>query len=337
MKRWSLFCALLTVAAWAISAQASSLNLITYNVENLFDWTHDPGKKDFTYLPLAVKRESAEVQAFCAAEPQQYQAECFGLDWSEANVRIKLRQLARVLREAFADGLDVAVLQEVENLHAVGLLAHELGPNYTAHLIEGPDERGIDVAMITRLPVLHLELREFAIPSGRRTRGILRMDVQKANKRITILGNHWPSQGNPDEDRMAAADTLVATAQAAHESDLVIAAGDFNTAEDDVRNGIKERLLPIFFDAEMEARASGLNLWPGTYNFRGVWGSLDHIFVLKSHAPRRLNWNTVKIRNEGLLETRVWNGVPELHPQRFNVVTGEGFSDHLPLSMSIEL
>jgi len=337
MGRGFLLLAMLTFSGWALATDATQLNLITYNVENLFDWTHDEGKKDFTYLPLSVKRQSREVQEFCASEPTQYQQECLELDWSEATVKVKLRQLAIVLRESFQSGVDVAVLQEVENLNVLTMLAAELGPEYKAYLVEGPDERGIDVGMITRLKVVHQELREFTIPSGRRTRGILRLDVMKNNKRITVLANHWPSQSNPDEDRMAAADTLVSMAEHTFVSDLVIAAGDFNTADDDVHNGIKERLLPIFFDAEGEARAAGNNLWAGTYNFRGVWGSLDHIFILKAAARSTMNWSSVRIRHEDLLETRMWNGVPEQHPRRFDVGSGLGFSDHLPLSMSIAL
>lgn len=337
MSRWSLLSLLLGATLGSAPALAASLNLVTYNVENLFDWTHDPGKQDFTYLPLAVKRESREVQEFCAVQPQQYQAECYNLDWSEETVARKLRQLTRVLASSFADGVDVAVVQEVENLNVLSMLAQRLGPAYNAYLVEGPDERGIDVGIITRLPVSKVELREFAIPSGRRTRGILRVDVTKHGKLVTVLANHWPSQSNPDADRMAAADTVVQMSLEAQASDLVVAAGDFNTADDDVLDGIKERLLPIFYDAAAEARSGGMDLWPGTYNFRGVWGSLDRIFVLKSSRTRVQSWQSVFIDHEGLLETRVFNGTPELHPRRFSTQSGEGFSDHLPLRMSIEL
>lgn len=337
MSRW-LFILVLTSTAWAMPAQqTATLNLITYNVENLFDWTHDAGKKDFTYLPLAVKKLSQEVRDFCSREPQQYQDECFNLDWSESVVKQKLKQLAHVLSSAFVQGLDVAVIQEVENLNVLTMLANELGPDYQAYLMEGPDERGIDVGVITRLPVKKIALREFSIPSGRKTRGILRVDVEKAGQRIAVLANHWPSQGNPDEDRVAAAQSLVSFAEEAHEANMVVAAGDFNTAEDDERNGIKENLLPVFFDAADEARAQGVNLWHGTYNFRGVWGSLDHIFVLKTSVVREFIWRNVMIPTEGLLETRVFNGVQELHPRRFSVQTGQGYSDHLPLSMGIVL
>lgn len=337
MKRLLLTCLLSTSVFLNPTAEAATLNVITYNVENLFDWTHDLGKQDFTYLPLSFKRRSPEVQKFCSNQPSQYQDECFNLDWSKKTVKIKIQQIAKVLKESFAEGLDVAFIQEVENIHVLKLLAKEIGQNYEAYLIEGPDERGIDVGIITHLPVVKVELKEFDIPSGRKTRGVLRVDVQIHGKRVTMLGNHWPSQGNPDEDRMAAADTLVSLAdEAVLESDMVIAAGDFNTADDDLRNGIKEVLLPVFHDSETEARQLGINLWAGTYNYRGVWGTLDHIFVLKNTPVDTSSWKNVFIPHDGLLETRIFNGTPELHPKRFNTSTGEGFSDHLPLKTTLE-
>ena len=42
------------------------VSLMTYNVENLFDTDHDPGKDDYAYLPLSVKRAHPEYLATCA-------------------------------------------------------------------------------------------------------------------------------------------------------------------------------------------------------------------------------------------------------------------------------
>lgn len=337
MKRL-LFTLLVSTSAFIVPvSKAATFNVITYNVENLFDWTHDLGKQDYTYLPLSFKRKSPEVQRYCSNQPSQYQDECFKLDWSENAVKSKIKQIGKVLRESFVSGFDVAVLQEVENINVLNMLAQEIGEHYQAYLIEGPDDRGIDVGVITRLPVIKTELKEFSIPSGRKTRGVLRVDVISEGKRITVLGNHWPSQGNPDEDRMAAAEALASLASdSSFESDLVVAAGDFNTADDDLQNGITEVLLPLFYDSESEARTLGIDLWAGTYNYRGVWGSLDHIFVLKKAPVSISSWRNVSIIHQGLLETRVFNGTPELHPKRFKVATGEGYSDHLPLKTILE-
>lgn len=329
----------LALALFSSFAQAAlPLKLTTYNVENLFDWTHDEGKQDYSFLPLATKRASSEVQAYCKAQPQAYQDECFNLDWSETAVRQKITNLAGVIRATHAGGPDVVFIQEVENIHVLTLLAQAVGADYKAYLIEGPDERGIDVGLITRLKVDSLDYHTFDIPSGRKTRGILEAHFTlKGETKVALLGNHWPSQSNPDEDRMVAAQNLAHIAQAAAASaDLVVAAGDFNTADDDVHNGIREVLLPLFFDAETEARAHGIQLFPGTYNFRGNWGSLDHIFVLKAKAaPMGLDWSGVFIPNKGLLETQMWNGKPEERPRRFDVKTGQGFSDHLPFVMAL--
>jgi len=322
--------------ALSLPAFSAPLKLVTFNVENLFDWTHDAGKEDYTYLPVAVKNRSREVQAYCARQPSAFKRDCFELDWTEAVVRAKARGLATFLMGTFPQGPDVVVTQEVENLNVLTILAAAMGPAYKAILLEGPDERGIDVGVITRLPVLHQQLRPIVLADGDHTRGILRVDVNHGNQRVSVLANHWPSQGNPDEDRMTAAQTLATFAQeTAQQSNAVIAAGDFNTAPDDVLDGIQEVLLPLFWDAEAEARRMGVALFDGTYNYKGRWQSLDHIFIMK--GGRVPAWNSVFIPFEGMLETRMFNGQLEQHPRRYNPRTGEGLSDHLPMKMEIAL
>ncbi|MCH2100039.1 MAG: hypothetical protein MK142_16780, partial [Pseudomonadales bacterium] len=44
---------------------AEPIRIMTFNVENLFDTTHDEGKNDETYLPLSVKQSDAH-RAKCA-------------------------------------------------------------------------------------------------------------------------------------------------------------------------------------------------------------------------------------------------------------------------------
>lgn len=328
---------------WSLGALAKgtppTLKLITYNVENLFDWTHDAGKEDYTFLPLETKKSDPSIQAYCASQPLAYQDECFNLDWSEKAVRQKIANLAQVLRESFVGGPDVAVIEEVENLHVLRILARAMGPKYRAVLIEGPDLRGVDVGMITRLPVLHKELQHVPMSGDYQTRGVLRVDVKTRMGRVSIIGNHWPSQANPDEDRLSAAHVLARMSkQALHRSHLVIAAGDFNTADDDVLNGIREVVLPMALDAEAEARAVTTPFpYGGTYNYKGVWGSLDHIFLMKSWHLRHQDWKKVRILNDGLVETRTFNGVEEIHPQGFDPATGMGHSDHLPLLMQVRI
>ncbi len=99
---------------------ADEVLLVTWNVENLFDSWDDPYHEDEVTAPTPRARRAA---------------------------------LGAVLRYLDAD---VVCLQEVENRGLLeDFVAEELpGRGYEVVLVEGNDGRGIDVAMLTRLPLL---------------------------------------------------------------------------------------------------------------------------------------------------------------------------------------
>ena len=52
------------------------ISLMTFNVENMFDNTHDEGTEDYTNLPLSEKSKP-EVQSYCASiSSEYYKKEC---------------------------------------------------------------------------------------------------------------------------------------------------------------------------------------------------------------------------------------------------------------------
>ena len=152
------FALLLSSTAFAGSGVISSFSVMTYNLENLFDITHDKGKEDYTYLPLALKDSSREVQNYCNnLSNEYYKKSCLELDWSETILNAKIQNLIKVITSAqYGFGADILVFQEVENSNVLNLLIRnglgKLGYKYIS-LIEGPDKRGIDVGMISRFPI----------------------------------------------------------------------------------------------------------------------------------------------------------------------------------------
>jgi endonuclease/exonuclease/phosphatase family metal-dependent hydrolase len=346
MIRFFIFSLVLTISLQASAGgkKPRSFKIITTNFENLFDAEHDEGKNDFTYLPLLVKQTMPEAMAWCGQQSGFYREECFNLNWDQKAVETKVQRIAEVVKKIVSPSMpDVIVVQEVENLSVLSQVAALLGPEFKAVLIEGPDERGIDTGLITRLPIKSKAIHTFTTEDGRPTRGILEVRVRYGKKIITVFGNHWPSQSNPDGNRMAAGLTLLKVAQQAQKrSDLVIAAGDFNTSDDDEFNALKTYILPAFFDAEAEARSQGIDLGAlATYSYKGVWASLDHIFVLKGSRLNRNGMNFAGTRiftdNGAMIENYVFQGRAESRPVRYNAKEGKGYSDHLPLSLSLKL
>src|SRR5690606_36364286 len=63
-----IFCSMLLFAQVSTQArETSEVSVMAYNLENLFDTSHDEGKEDWTYLPLAFKCSSKQVQKYCQA------------------------------------------------------------------------------------------------------------------------------------------------------------------------------------------------------------------------------------------------------------------------------
>jgi endonuclease/exonuclease/phosphatase family metal-dependent hydrolase len=332
---------------------AKSFSVMTYNLENFFDTEHDEGKKDWTYLPLAFKRKSKEVQAYCnSMRNRYYKKACKELDWNTQTLRAKIKNLASVIRQYNkGQGADVLVFQEAENINALNLLLkHELFKNgyKYATLIEGPDNRGIDIGMISKIKPSHVNYHEIdltQIQQRGKTRGILEVTYEVKKKRITIFGNHWPSQANIDESRLLASAILKKVSKY-KKSDLVIATGDFNTTHTDSPHGLNLNIKPDFIDVEVKGRRFSNVLAKGTHWYKGEWESLDKIFVRKQkNSNIQIRYNTFEIVYEPFMthnvewtdnetqQTQMDSGVP----MRFDAKKHTGYSDHLPVAITFDI
>ena len=68
-----LFALTITLSPQAFSAPIS---IMTFNVENLFDATHDAGKNDETYLPASEKKNSAHIEKCKKISVRRWRDQC---------------------------------------------------------------------------------------------------------------------------------------------------------------------------------------------------------------------------------------------------------------------
>lgn len=348
----ALIC-LLSLSALADNKRKVSFTLMTYNLENLFDTKHEQGKKDWTWLPLSFKNRSQEVQAYChSLSNEYYKKNCLELDWSQKVMDQKIKNLAKViLAYDNGKGADIVVFQEIENANALKQLIRKglskSGYKYFS-LIEGPDSRGIDVAMISRYPIVSSKYHKINLApySTRSTRGILQARIRIRKKYVTVFANHWPSQGNSDETRELASLVLKKAALNV-KSGLVVATGDFNTLHDDLPHGLNNNIMPYFEDVEDKARRVVDVKAQGTHWYKGEWESLDKILVLKSSLSKtaQVDHKTFEILfHDFMVKDLQWTDwdTGETHfstdvPTRFEATSGQGFSDHLPVAVRFTL
>lgn len=323
------------------------VTIMTFNVENLFDTGDDPGKDDKAFLPLAAK-QSAEHRAACAEiEVPHWREQCLDWDWNEAVLERKLRVVADAILQANGGrGPDIVALQEVENLRVLERLRGE----YLADagylpgiLIEGNDDRGIDVAFLTRLetegrPVLH-DIPFEGIPEERvaDTRGILEATFRMPDGALlTGYSVHFPAPFHPTEMRVAAYEFLNRLQAELPDDRAAFAAGDFNTtsAEDREKSMLDRFARPQW--TVLHERCDGC---PGTsyYARDDSWSFLDMIlwapaecrdaepaWTIRPGSVHLANGTGAQVRDDGT-------------PARFRLRDRAGVSDHWPLVADLEV
>ena len=147
MKRFITILALLLAVSPAFAQTGGKKSYVIgfYNLENLFDTYHDEGKNDYEYLPDGAN------------------------EWTDFKYQKKLANMARVIRamrdenKAYHAVLGVS---EIENRHVLEDLVAEpaiADANYQIVHYDGPDRRGVDVALFYR-PELFTVLESKSIP-----------------------------------------------------------------------------------------------------------------------------------------------------------------------------
>ena len=349
-KPMFLVCPLVLMAACATldtlqdqESVAQSVSIMTFNVENLFDNVDDPGKDDATYLPLGAKQNDAHIDACNEIEVESWRNSCLYLDWNDATIAHKLAVVAAAIKQVNQGrGPDIIAFQEVENAAILDRLRSEyLGKSGygRAILIEGQDNRGIDVAFLSRLPVtgsptLHpLKIDGFEDRIGD-TRGVLEATFMLPDgSSLTGFAVHFPAPFHPTAMREAAYRHLATLRANVPNSLNVFAAGDFNTtSSEDAEKAMLDRFVrPAWIVAHDLCDGC-----PGTqyYARDDAWSFLDMILYSPS-SSKKTTWSmradSVQIANQNPGQVQA-PGIP----LRYNAVERRGVSDHWPLLMRIE-
>jgi endonuclease/exonuclease/phosphatase family metal-dependent hydrolase len=343
-------CLLVAVCALAACVKApaepapASVTIMTFNVENLFDMVDAPGKNDATYLPRSEKASAEHIAACREIDVRAWRKDCLELDWNAEAVDYKLAVVAEViLQVGDGRGPDIVALQEVENRDILERLRNKYlepagyGPSI---LIEGQDLRGIDVAFLSRLPVVgdaRLHGTQFPGHESRQTdsRGVLEATFRLPDgAMLTGYAVHFPAPFHPVEMRKVAYDRLNSLREALPESRLAFAAGDFNTPIREQRETaiFAERVRPYW----VIAHELGCGDCRGTYYWATgrSWSFLDMILFSPARGGEvawRIRKGSVQVANEVPAQTKV-SGTP----RRFSREPLAGVSDHWPLVLTLE-
>ncbi|MFT7585833.1 MAG: putative extracellular nuclease [Cellvibrionaceae bacterium] len=190
---------------------------------------------------------------------------------------------------------EIVGLQEVENLKVLEDLAEQItadgGPTYQAHLLEGSDSRGIDVAYMTTNRVTLIGLEQRPAPEGITSREPLAMlalvEMAGDDQEIVLINNHFTSLAGGEEAslprRTAQAEWnagLVAETLEVFQGAHVVVLGDLNSFRGTPPlDALEVQLNHIFEKTGEKIGETNVPYAPYTYIFEGVAQSLDHILV----------------------------------------------------------
>ena len=317
-------------SAWLPVKGQQPFRVMFYNVENLFDCRHDSLKEDREFLPDGEKK------------------------WTPSRYWRKLDALSKVVVAVGEERLpDLVGLCEVENDSVLFDLTRRsslraLGYRYVA--THSPDVRGIDVALLYQPGSFRLlESHEIPVPSAeagfRPTRNVLYVKGEVlSGDTLHVLGCHLPSRLGATRvsrrHRMLAARTVRAVADSVHTatSDArILWMGDFNADVED--RVFREVVFPYFREPGLSPFcADGVK---GSYRYRGIWETIDHILVspvlMDNSRPFHTSDGCRAIVAFPFMceREKTYGGVRPFRTYQGPLYKG-GYSDHFPVTLDFE-
>lgn len=293
-----------------ILAEKSSLRIVSYNVENLFDTQHDTLKNDSSFLPEGMHH------------------------WTYRRYQTKIDRIAQVLVNiAGWESIPLVGLCEVENARCLRNLCYKLRRFHYKYVhYDSPDERGVDVALLydsTRLSILNSRALSPSL-DGDATRDILYVSaLYEQRDTVHVMMCHLPSQlggaANTDWKRQRAKSLLQSQIDSIlllQPSANIVVMGDMNTSAQDDLMGMVNLMIPI------------QKMGQGTHKYQGIWTCLDQFYVSQSIATKA---TTTIFSPWWLLEEDAKYLDYKPHRTYIGFRYNDGYSDHLPIVLHLRL
>lgn len=329
-------------------------NVMWWNVENLFDIESSPNRTE--KLQRTLKNELK--------------------GWTQVILDAKINQLSKIISKVNqGQGPDILGVCEIENRHVLELLTNktlQLLPsrNYQIIHADTQDKRGIDIAFIYDKNKLEVEKNaqtgedlvfSHFVMKREATRDILQVNFKTKstiNKRLVLIGNHWPSRSKGQYEsepyRIVAGETLGYFHQRIIDENeveekrntAILAMGDFNDepfnrsiTDYALSTGslLKVRLAenPRFYNLMWSLTTNSV----GTFYFDNIPNMLDQFMISKGIVAKKsfkVKENSTEIiRFPEMIHGRYEIPIKFGRPSSKNLNT-DGFSDHFPISITLE-
>lgn len=304
MYKWLL----IGLSVWWCVSGTQAWTIMSYNVENLFDYHKDSLKNDDEFTPGGVRH------------------------WTYARYQTKVEQIARVICAVGENEMPAIVgLCEVENDYCLRGLCYPLRryPYRSIHF-ESPDERGVDVALLYNPRTFCvLDSMALAVDLGEdKTRDILYVSgVMDGSDTLHVFVCHLPSmlggKATSEWKRQTAKRVILNKVNDILEiqpNAKMVVMGDMNDAPHEDIPGMNNLMIPL--------ERQGM----GSHRYHGIWTCLDQFYV----SDALVQQCQADIYNAPFLleDDNKYLGVK---PKRTFIgyqYHADGFSDHLPILLT---
>jgi endonuclease/exonuclease/phosphatase family metal-dependent hydrolase len=272
--------------------------------------------------------------------------------WSKSRYAVRLDRLKETLLLAGERsgkgrdrGPDIVVLEEIENAQVLRDLCNRL-PRlccypYAAFSPPGKDS-AFGSAILSRYPIRSVTVHSVAglADDGSRfgdwssssvaLRPLLEATIDIGGIPLIVFAEHWKSKSGRGESasiRLAQERLLLARINAIGEKSPGVhwvACGDFNQRPEEFTS--LTGFTNCWTNWLASCESAGVSGPPGSYWFRGNWDAIDHIIYSPVvTGPDRFSLADFRVLAEPPLTGS--DGIPA----RYEVFSGAGYSDHLPL------
>lgn len=305
---------------------SKELSITNWNVQTFFD----------------VKDDGVEFDEFKT-----------GKYWNESLYKVRLERLAGAIKEIDSD---ILVMEEIENESVLKDLLNfvkknwDPKKNYNYSVFAKNETNAFGIGIISRFPLVQMKCHNVesyaeqeAIPD---MRPIVEVCAKVGDFDLYIYANHWKSKsGKTDGEKWRILQEKLlceSISKTKKMSDFIICLGDFNKDIEEFNFGKMNLECSIYSEAtesykpyilsspweDLKKEAEwGENLlynYVGTYFYNEKWEKIDSMFLSPNIYFSRFYVN---------MEDAWYDD----KPLRFNLFTGEGYSDHLPITCKITL
>lgn len=318
------------------------LRILSYNVENIFDAVDD----------------GSEYSSFDPGKG----------NWDESLYHSRLLNLAEVIKASCKGGPDIVALQEIENERVVHDLVSfylkGMGYEYTA--VTAKVNSAVQIGIISRISFNSVRTHDIYRDGMVMIRPLLEVSVTTKSGTLYLFNNHWKSRigGSRETEPVRILESSIIRERLKELVKVnpeveVLVMGDLNENYDEYERcgyAYRTALLPLISlsdypgdedslfisdsPKDLKADSSAWLLYDpwgeksnsgGSYFYRGAWETIDHALIgyglMDGEGYSFLDFSVVRLP---FLLTR--NGTPF----GWSTSRGTGYSDHLPILVTIE-